>query len=99
MTQQFHRAGVQRIQDAWGAPEVIRDAELSLKGDADVLHHREVREYRGYLKRANDPTSSNLCRLVSGDLDTVEMNSPAGGRKELGQEIEASGLARSIGTD
>ncbi len=56
-------------------PEVERRAELALQADAHVFQHREMREHRGDLERADDAAARGLRRPLVGDVDPVVQRS------------------------
>ncbi|MNT48544.1 hypothetical protein D3C72_1853280 [compost metagenome] len=72
---------------------------MTLQADAYVLAYGQVREHRGNLKRADHAPPRNLRWLFARDVDAVEQNGAGGRLQELGQQVEAGGLARAVRPD
>src|SRR6266850_2448467 len=96
---QLERAPVQPVERALRAPEVERAAALALQRDAYVLEHREMREYRRDLERADETEARDVGRPRAGDVPPVESDAPACRREEVRQQIEAGRLAGAVGPD
>src|SRR3989442_1315146 len=96
---QLDRAAVQTVEHSLRPPEVERGAALALERDAHVLQYREVGEHGRDLERAHETQPGDVRGPGAGDLAALEADAPAGGRQEMGQEIEAGGLAGAVGAD
>jgi len=59
----------------------------------------QVRKYRGNLERANPAQPRHIGWRQRRDVTPVVDDPPIGGTQELGQEIEAGGLAGTIRAD
>ena len=97
--EQLHRARIERVERARGLPEMKRSAELALQADAHVFEHRQMREHRRDLERADDAAARDLRRLFARDVDAVEVDAAARGLEKLREQVEARGLARAVGAD
>ena len=96
---QRQRLAVERAQDRLGAPEIEGVAALPLQRDADVLEHRQVREDGRDLERAHEPEPGDVGRLQARDVAALVDDRALGRRQELGQEVEAGGLAGAVRAD
>jgi hypothetical protein len=96
---QFHRPLVVSVEHGGRAPEIQRAAAQALQRDAHVFQDRHVREHGGDLKRAHQPKPGDIGRLHGGDIVTFENDAAACRAEELGQHVEAGGLAGAVGTD
>ena len=91
--------GVEGAQHALGAPEVEGVAALALERDADVLQGRQVREHGGDLEGAHEAEPGDVGRSERRDVAAV-VGDPALGRgQELGEQVEAGGLAGAVRAD
>ncbi|CAM5362540.1 hypothetical protein SBADM41S_08711 [Streptomyces badius] len=67
-------------------------AEEEAVGDGGVRGQRQV------LEGAGDPEVRDGVRRESGELGVAEPDMPGGGAVDAGQDIEAGGLAGSVGS-
>src|SRR5256885_5488018 len=74
-------------------------AQLALQADAHVLQQRAMREHGRDLEGPDHATARNLRRCFPRDVLAIETDGAGGGLQELGQQIEAGGLACAIGAD
>src|SRR5262249_41809008 len=93
------RAPVQLIEQALGAPEVERRATLSLKRDAHVLEHGQVRKHRGDLERAYQAHARYRSGTRAGDVVALVHDAAARGLEEVRQEVEAGRLPGAVRAD
>ena len=87
------------MQDAFRAPEIERAAALALQRDAHVFEHGQMREHRRDLERAHEAEPRHVGGPEGGDVVAVEEDAAAGRAEELGQQIEAGGLAGAVRAD
>src|SRR3546814_17979005 len=73
-----------------------RRPALALQRDPNVFEQRKVGEHRGDLKRPHQPLTGDVGRTGPGDLLTLVVDAPGGGRQELGQQVEHGGLAGTV---
>jgi hypothetical protein len=93
---QRHRLAVVFVEHGTRAPEVHRVAAEPLQGDAHVLQHGHVREHGGNLERAHQSEAGHVGRRHRGDVLALEDDAAAGRAQELGQQVEAGGLAGAV---
>ncbi len=99
LREQLARPAVEVRQAALAFPEMERRAQAALQAEAHVLGERQVREHGRYLKRADHPAPGDLRRRLAGDVRAIEGDGAGRGFEELGQQVEAGGLARAVGAD
>ena len=97
--QQRHRPIVEGVERPLRSPEVEGVAALALQGDAHVLEHGQVREYRGDLEGSHHPKSGDVGRLPVGDLGVFIEDAPVRRRQKFGEQVEARRLARTVRSD
>ena len=73
--------------------------QLALQTNAHVLQQGQVRKHGRDLERANHTATRNLCRCFAGDVDAVEADLARSRLQKLGQQVEARGLARTVGAN
>ena len=96
---QRQRALVELVEHAARAPEVERAAALALQRDAHVLQHREMRKHRRDLERAHHAEPRHLGRRLRGDVGALVGDAAPRRLQELGQQVEAGGLAGAVRPD
>ncbi|MCY1222025.1 hypothetical protein D9M72_341000 [compost metagenome] len=58
-----------------------------------------MREHRRDLEGTDHAAARDLRGLLAGDVDAVEKDGAGGRLQELGEQVEASGLARAVGSN
>ncbi len=99
VVEQRMRAVVQVAQRLVRPPEIERVAARALQREPDVLQRGELGKHRRDLEAADQPQARDLRRLQPGDVAALEDDAPARRRQELGQQVEAGGLAGPVGAD
>ncbi len=72
---------------------------LALQGDADIFKRRQVGKHRRNLKRAHQAETRHIRGLHRRDVTAVVGDRAARRAEKLGQQVEASRLARTVGAD
>ena len=97
--EQLARPAVVAVERPLGAPEVERFAAPALEGDPDVLQRGEVAEHGRDLERADQAHLGHVGGLGARDVAPFVGDPPARGGEELGEQVEAGGLAGAVGAD
>ena len=74
-------------------------AALALQRDPHVLEHGQMREHRRDLERAHQPEPRHVGRRQRRDVAALVDDAAAGRAQELGQQVEAGGLAGAVRSD
>ena len=90
---------VELVQRALRLPEAERRTQLLLQCHTHVLQHAHVGEGGRDLERAHHAAAGDVGRLFAGDVVAVEQDLAAGRVKKLRQQVEAGGLAGTVGAD
>src|SRR5512138_1479063 len=93
------RLVVEAAQHRLGAPEVEALSAPALQGDTDVLQRRHVGKHRGDLERADEAEAGYVGGREAGDVLPLVDDAAGGGLQELGEQVEAGGLAGAVGAD
>src|SRR5262249_36785574 len=90
---------VEGLEHTTRAPEIERTAATALQCNADVFKHSEMGEHGRNLKRSHQPKPRHVCRRQRRDVLPIKDDASARGLEELGEQIEAGGLACPVWTD
>ena len=90
---------IEYLDRALRLPKMIRRAERALQGDAYVLQHREVGEHGRDLEGTHQAHAGDGVRLRIGDVMAPVEDAAGRGLQELANEVEAGGLAGTVGAD
>src|SRR3974390_657630 len=96
---QLHRAIIELVEGSLRAPEIEGATALALQGDAYVLQHGHMREHGGNLERAREAEPRHFRRRQRRYVAAVVDDAAARRAQELGEHVEAGGLAGSVRAD
>ena len=90
---------IELVEHARRTPEVERAAARALQRDAHVLQHREMGKDRGNLERAHEAEARDVGRRERRDVVALVDDAAARRLQELGEQVEAGGLAGAVRAD
>src|SRR5712692_10099818 len=96
---QLEGPAVEPFQHALRSPEIEGASPASLEGDPNVLEHAQMREDGRDLEGADQSPPRDVGGRGAGDLAAIEGDAAARGSEEMGEEVEAGGLACPVGPD
>jgi hypothetical protein len=70
-----------------------------VKGDFNIVKHRQFLKKSNILKGSSDAQSSTLIGSQAGDISVVEGDMATGGSEDTGKQVEYGGLAGPVGSD
>ena len=92
-------AAVEAVEHGLGTPEIEGMAVLALQRDPDIFQRGQMRKHRRNLERAHQAKTRHIGRRQRRDILSLVEDLARRGLQELGQEIEARGLAGPVRTD
>src|SRR5258708_31490076 len=93
------RAAVEAIEQALGTPEIEGLSVLALQRDPYIFERRQVRKHRRNLERTHEPKAGPVGRRHRGNVLPLVQNLARRKLQNLGQEVEACGLAGAVRPD